>query len=102
VQGVLTVAVLTSNGTAGDALDDAFFVWGPERSQSLLNRYAGTEVYFFLPESKQASPERRWRMMHQAAASAAGELSQSQSREPGAGRHLARGSVTSDARSRDV
>ena len=32
VQGVLSVAVLANSGTAGDALDDAFFVLGPTQS----------------------------------------------------------------------
>ena len=52
VQGVLTVAVLTSSGTAGDALDDAFFVLGPEGSRAYLNRLRDTDVFFFLPDSK--------------------------------------------------
>ena len=50
VQGVLSVAVLTSSGTAGDALDDAFFVLGPERSRAYLNQLRGTEALFFLPD----------------------------------------------------
>ena len=36
VQGVLSVAVLTTTGTAGDALDNALFVMGPERSRAYL------------------------------------------------------------------
>jgi thiamine biosynthesis lipoprotein len=59
VQGVLSVAVLAASGTAGDALDDAFFVLGPERSRSYLNRLAGTEVFFFLER-----PGHRWKMAH--------------------------------------
>ncbi len=51
VQGVLTVAVLTGSGTAGDALDNAFFVMGPERSRTYLNMLPGTEVLFFLPDA---------------------------------------------------
>ena len=51
VQGVLSVAVLASSGTAGDALDDAFFVLGPERSRSYLNRLHDTEAMFFLPDA---------------------------------------------------
>ena len=62
VQGVLSVAVLTSSGTAGDALDDAFFVLGPERTRSYINTRPGTEVFFFLPDSEQA---RGWSMLHQ-------------------------------------
>ena len=36
VQGVLSVAVLASSGTAGDALDDALFVMGLERSRAFI------------------------------------------------------------------
>jgi FAD:protein FMN transferase len=52
VQGVLSVAVVTSSGTAGDALDNAFFVLGPERSREYLSRLSTTEVFFFLPDAK--------------------------------------------------
>ena len=52
VQGVLSVAVLASTGTAGDALDDAFFVMGPERSRAYLSTLPGTEAFFFLPDAK--------------------------------------------------
>jgi len=51
VQGVLSVAVLASSGTAGDALDNAFFVLGPERSRAYVNRLQGTEAIFFLPDA---------------------------------------------------
>ena len=51
VQGVLSVAVLTNDGTAGDALDDAFFVMGPERTRVYLNTLPGTEALFFLPDA---------------------------------------------------
>jgi thiamine biosynthesis lipoprotein len=51
-QGVLSVAVLTTTGTAGDALDDAFFVLGPEQSRAYLRRLHDTEVIFFLPNSR--------------------------------------------------
>jgi len=51
-QGVLTVAVLASTGTAGDALDNAFFVLGPERGRAYLNRLHDTEVIFFLPDAR--------------------------------------------------
>jgi thiamine biosynthesis lipoprotein len=54
VQGVLTVAVLTHTGTAGDALDDAFFVRGLERSRTYLEKLAGTEALFFLPDAQRA------------------------------------------------
>ncbi len=49
VQGVLTVAVLTDSATAGDALDDALFVLGPEGSRAYLRRLPETEAMFFLP-----------------------------------------------------
>ncbi len=52
VQGVLSVVVLTPTGTAGDALDDAFFVEGIEKSKAHLARLDGVEAFFFLP-SKQ-------------------------------------------------
>jgi thiamine biosynthesis lipoprotein len=52
VQGVLSVAVLASSGTAGDALDNAFFVLGPERSRSYLHRLHNTEAIFFLPDAR--------------------------------------------------
>jgi thiamine biosynthesis lipoprotein len=58
VQGVLGVAVLTSTGTAGDALDDALFVMGPERSGAYLKTLPGTEAFFFLPDAA-----RGWRMV---------------------------------------
>lgn len=57
-QGVLSVAVLASSGTAGDALDDAFFVLGPERSRSYLTRLHDTEAIFFLPASAHPKLER--------------------------------------------
>ena len=48
-QGVLSVVVLAPTGTDGDALDDAFFVLGPERSRAYLHRLHSTDVLFFLP-----------------------------------------------------
>jgi thiamine biosynthesis lipoprotein len=47
-QNVQCVAVLTSNGTAGDALDDVFYVQGVEWSRRYLSKIAGTEIYFLL------------------------------------------------------
>jgi thiamine biosynthesis lipoprotein len=52
VPGVLSVAVLTGTGTAGDALDDAFFVQGVARSRAYLRRLPATEAFFFLPSSR--------------------------------------------------
>src|SRR5262249_53477019 len=51
VQGVLSVAVITDDGTSGDALDNVFYVLGVERSRARLNRFSASEVIFFLPES---------------------------------------------------
>jgi FAD:protein FMN transferase len=61
VQGILSVAVLTDTGTAGDALDDAFFVLGPERTRSYLKSSPDTQVLFFVPDSTRA---RGWSMRH--------------------------------------
>jgi len=52
VQGVLSVAVLTDTGTAGDALDDAFFVLGAARTRAYLRRLPATEAFFFLPSAR--------------------------------------------------
>jgi thiamine biosynthesis lipoprotein len=58
-QGVLSVVVLASTGTDGDALDDAFFVLGLERSRAYLNRLRDTEAFFFLPDRR-----RGWIVVH--------------------------------------
>jgi thiamine biosynthesis lipoprotein ApbE len=55
---MLTVAVLAATGTAGDALDDALFVMGPERSRAYLKTLPGTEAFFFLPDAR-----RGWTMI---------------------------------------
>lgn len=57
VQGVLSVAVLTATGTAGDALDNVFYVAGVRRSRAYLKKLPNTEVFFFLPEGKT-----KWRL----------------------------------------
>lgn len=57
-QGVLSVAVVTDDGTSGDALDNVFYVLGVERSKALLNKFSASEVIFFLPEQG-----RRWKMV---------------------------------------
>jgi len=62
-QGVLSVAVLASTGTAGDALDDAFFVLGPERSRAYLNRLRATEAFFLLPAASRSGSARGWTMI---------------------------------------
>ncbi len=59
VQGILGVAVLASSGTAGDALDDVFFVEGLERARAHVSRLKETEAYLFLPDSAAG-----WRMTH--------------------------------------
>lgn len=58
-QGMLSVAVLTGTGTAGDALDDAFFVLGPEGSRKMIEHLSGTEAFLFLPAENRA-----WSMVH--------------------------------------
>ena len=55
VQGVLSVAVLTDTGTAGDALDNVFYVLGIEKSQSASTRFKPVEVLFFLPDKRAAA-----------------------------------------------
>jgi thiamine biosynthesis lipoprotein len=68
-QGVLSVAVLAATGTAGDALDDAFFVLGPERSRGYLHRLHDTEAIFFLPASAGPDAEhasaKGWRVVRE-------------------------------------
>jgi thiamine biosynthesis lipoprotein len=51
VQGLLSVAVLTGSGTAGDALDNMFFVQGVKKTRHSIERLRGTEAFFFLPRS---------------------------------------------------
>jgi thiamine biosynthesis lipoprotein len=60
VQGVLSVAVLAGTGTAGDALDDAFFVLGVEGSRRYLRTQTGVETIFFLPDRNNG-----WRMVRE-------------------------------------
>jgi thiamine biosynthesis lipoprotein len=40
VEGVLSVAIITDSGTAGDALDNLFYVLGVEESQSRLKSFS--------------------------------------------------------------
>src|SRR5262245_5982911 len=58
VQGVISVAVITSNGTEGDALDNVFYVQGLEWSKIWSKRSTGTEMIFFLPKG-----EKGWRAL---------------------------------------
>ena len=60
VQGILTVAVLTNTGTEGDALDDALFVLGPEKSRAYLKRRPDVGALFFLPAARGG-----WTMIHE-------------------------------------
>jgi thiamine biosynthesis lipoprotein len=46
-QGMLSVAVLAPTGTAGDALDNVFFVLGREAGRRYVNHLSGVEVFFF-------------------------------------------------------
>lgn len=57
VQGVLSVAVVTDDGTSGDALDNVFYVIGVERGRALVNKFSASEVIFFLPDQ-----DRKWKM----------------------------------------
>jgi thiamine biosynthesis lipoprotein len=59
VQGVLSVAVMTDNGTAGDALDNIFYVLGAEQSRMKMKRFAACEVFFFLPAANNG-----WKLTH--------------------------------------
>ena len=59
VQGMLSVAVVTPSATAGDALDDAFFVLGTAASEEYLRRLRKVDVWFFLPAAN-----RSWRAVH--------------------------------------
>jgi FAD:protein FMN transferase len=58
VENMLSVAVITQTGTDGDALDNAFYVQGVEKTKLLLPLYPGSEVFFFLPDGDKA-----WRMV---------------------------------------
>ena len=51
VEGVLSAVVLSSSGTAGDALDNALVVLGVDEGRKLLRRLPLTEAFLFLPET---------------------------------------------------
>lgn len=55
VQGMLSVAVLSDTGMAGDALDNVFYVLGVERSRTLPDKLTGVEAIFFLPPKTKGS-----------------------------------------------
>jgi thiamine biosynthesis lipoprotein len=54
VENMLSVAVISQNGTDGDALDNMFYVQGVERGKALLPLYPKIEVFFFLPDGDKA------------------------------------------------
>ncbi|MGH9800085.1 MAG: FAD:protein FMN transferase, partial [Blastocatellia bacterium] len=62
VQDVLSVAVLTSTGTAGDALDNVFYVLGVEKSKKYLNDLRQTEAFFFLTDDRNGS-KNKWKLV---------------------------------------
>ena len=57
VEGMLSVAVITDTGTAGDALDNVFYVQGPLSSRKSLPAFPVSKVIFFISESGG-----KWRM----------------------------------------
>lgn len=55
VEGVLSVAVITDTGTAGDALDNVFYVQGIKWSRRSLQDFTASKVLFFLPSLRSGS-----------------------------------------------
>lgn len=66
VEGLLSVAVLTGTGTAGDALDNVFFVEGVDKSRAHMKRLDATEAFFFLPwrQGLKTPAYGEWKMVH--------------------------------------
>lgn len=58
VQGVLSVAVISERGIDGDALDNVFFVLGPDRSREVWKDYPVSRVMIFA-----TAPGGRWRLV---------------------------------------
>jgi thiamine biosynthesis lipoprotein len=54
VQGVVAVAVTSETGTEGDALDDALFVMGLEKSRDYLRQFPGSSAWLWLQSGKRA------------------------------------------------
>jgi thiamine biosynthesis lipoprotein len=52
VEGVLSVAVLSPSATAGDALDNAFFVEGVEAARRHVARLPATRAFIFLADGE--------------------------------------------------
>jgi FAD:protein FMN transferase len=65
VPGILSVAVITGTGTAGDALDNVLFVQGVDRGRAYLRRHAGrgTEAWYFLPAGPRAGSKGGWEVV---------------------------------------
>jgi thiamine biosynthesis lipoprotein len=53
IQGLLSVAVVTDDGMSGDALDNAFYVLGVEKSQQFLRGRPGITAFLFLPKGSE-------------------------------------------------
>ena len=47
VENMLSVAVITQNGTDGDALDNSFYVQGVEKGKALLPLYPESRCFSF-------------------------------------------------------
>jgi thiamine biosynthesis lipoprotein len=62
VQGMLSVAVITGDGTSGDALDNVFYVLGVRQSAARLRKFSAREVIFFLSQPDPQSGK-RWKMV---------------------------------------
>jgi thiamine biosynthesis lipoprotein len=60
VEGVLSVAVVSESGLAGDALDNVFFVQGVEWSRRSWQKFPAFEVIFFLSERGGSAKVIRW------------------------------------------
>jgi thiamine biosynthesis lipoprotein len=61
VQGLLSVAVLSTGATDGDALDNVLFVEGPDRASPFLDRRLSTEALFLV-----SKPGGTWRLVRHA------------------------------------
>ena len=58
VMNILSVAVITDTGTKGDALDNIFYVQGAGKAKTMLKKYPGAQVFFFLPNHSN-----HWKML---------------------------------------
>src|SRR5206468_1352935 len=55
VQSEAAVAVTSETGTEGDALDDALFVMGIERSRRYLDRFPGVDAWIWISDRPQSA-----------------------------------------------